>query len=526
MSVLDRLFHRNPNATKAKPANVRSTTPPAGGGPRPKPKGPRPTSSPPSPVRRQPRLSSATSAPDPRALVRRPEQPASPKSAGARRSDPPPPNADARQKVTPRPPTWSCTACTLINDVIDEKCIVCHTPRPPDRNAAANQKAVQARLLQLVDEGKLSRDRMPAMDRPPDLPLPCRVEERGPFTLDVPPETVTRHWYDWSSKKWLFESTQVQIDWKKPIAAGNLRVALRMVDHSRPKGNQCCAAKYVKPEHFDGHDRAYIDVEMQEACRAISRAFNAHLPPKHVTFLSCWVIKREGTGIANHLQVLAVEPFIDPSSYVKHNNNYGFVLPNARNTPQAFSHFSWEHTQHKMMVVDIQGVGDVYTDPQIHTADGRGFGQGNCGMKGISQFLRTHRCNPICEMLKLTPNNPATMDSGTACPGGPKPPVGPTAFQVGDYIRELQPVPNTAPAEDLSILDLREDEFNKLAVAYRNQDPTSKGVLVADQVFDLLRDLSFEFSPANVERLLAGLEKNRGATMSFKQFLLWYRGLD
>jgi len=27
---------------------------------------------------------------------------------------------------------------------------------------------------------------------------------------------------------------------------------------------------------------------------------------------------------------------------------------------------------------------------------------------------------------------------------------------------ELQPVPNTAPAEDLSILDLREDEFNKL----------------------------------------------------------------
>lgn len=32
-----------------------------------------------------------------------------------------------------------------------------------------------------------------------------------------------------------------------------------------------------------------------------------------------------------------MEPYIDPSSYVKHNNNYGFVLPNARNTPQVCS---------------------------------------------------------------------------------------------------------------------------------------------------------------------------------------------
>ena len=41
-----------------------------------------------------------------------------------------------------------------------------------------------------------------------------------------------------------------------------------------------------------------------------------------------------------------------------------------RNTPQAFSHFTYEASCQSMLVVDVQGVGDVYTDPQIHTIDG------------------------------------------------------------------------------------------------------------------------------------------------------------
>ena len=56
----------------------------------------------------------------------------------------------------------------------------------------------------------------------------------------------------------------------------------------------------------------------------------------------------------NSLQKLAAEPYINPENYVKHNNNWGFVHPLNRNTPQAFSHFSWEFTGHRFMVVDIQ----------------------------------------------------------------------------------------------------------------------------------------------------------------------------
>jgi LAS superfamily LD-carboxypeptidase LdcB len=47
---------------------------------------------------------------------------------------------------------------------------------------------------------------------------------------------------------------------------------------------------------------------------------------------------------------------------------------NIRHTPQAFSHFSYAFTQGTALCVDIQGVADLYTDPQIHTLDGQGYG--------------------------------------------------------------------------------------------------------------------------------------------------------
>jgi hypothetical protein len=79
--------------------------------------------------------------------------------------------------------------------------------------------------------------------------------------------------------------------------------------------------------------------------------------------------------------------------YIKYSNNNGWVQgansttqakDTYRNTPQAFSHFTYVSSGFDLIVVDIQGVNDFYTDPQIHTADGTGFGMGNLGVTGAT----------------------------------------------------------------------------------------------------------------------------------------------
>jgi Alpha-kinase family len=54
-----------------------------------------------------------------------------------------------------------------------------------------------------------------------------------------------------------------------------------------------------------------------------------------------------------------------------------------------------------MMIVDLQGVGNVLTDPQIHCLDKSRFGKGNLGYQGILMFFNTHQCNDHCRSLGL-----------------------------------------------------------------------------------------------------------------------------
>jgi len=115
---------------------------------------------------------------------------------------------------------------------------------------------------------------------------------------------------------------------------------------------------------------------------------------KKVAFLPSYVLILQDRGN----KLCCSEPILH-GEYVKHNNNDGAVAT-ARLVPQAFSHFTWEASKHKLLICDIQGVGDYYTDPQILSADGHGFGQGNCGMDSIVKYAF---------VLALPPHIPNTL---------------------------------------------------------------------------------------------------------------------
>eukprot|EP00752_Nemacystus_decipiens_P008919 g7962.t1 len=93
-------------------------------------------------------------------------------------------------------------------------------------------------------------------------------------------------------------------------------------------------------------------------------------------------------------------------------------LPRPTDYLQAFSHFTYHHSERTMLVCDLQGVmsdnspedphvAGVFelTDPVIHfqskTGQKQVYGRTDLGRKGMHKFFRTHECNDVCKLLDL-----------------------------------------------------------------------------------------------------------------------------
>jgi len=160
-------------------------------------------------------------------------------------------------------------------------------------------------------------------------------------------EPAIKHAYNPRTKEWARTLINVIIQ-PQPFAEGNLRTAYHMKDLS-VLGND---SRYVLKMSKDPDEEPgsyFDDVQMQMEAKMYAELFNAHNPPKKVSFLDAYVLElkdRPGSRIC------AVEKFID-GEYKKYNNNWSFV-DDERNTPQAFSHFTYERSQRTILVCDIQ----------------------------------------------------------------------------------------------------------------------------------------------------------------------------
>lgn len=218
--------------------------------------------------------------------------------------------------------------------------------------------------------------------------------------------------YNFKTKQWT-QSFYCLNHSDRPFASGGTRDAF----HAYIWLGYPMVLKVSKYDQFQDEESGKKQVIMQATCAEYAHCFNNYpFIPKHVSYVPSQLVKFL-TGIWAG-KYATLEPYIG-TPYIKHNT----VDPmrdgkpmTARNTPQAFSHFTFEMSGKTEIVVDIQGVGDCYTDPQIYSIC-QSYGPGDWGMEGIKRFLMNHQCNEICNALRLTPTNWPFGETGIPLPG-------------------------------------------------------------------------------------------------------------
>lgn len=107
-----------------------------------------------------------------------------------------------------------------------------------------------------------------------------------------------------------------------------------------------------------------------------------------------------------------LEPFIKGTfvKYTSNDNHVNEYVP----LITAFSHYTYQITENQYMVVDLQGVDNLLTDPGIHAHPIEFSNQGDFGDYGMCKFFRAHECNQYCKLLGLKehPGQRGQKDSG------------------------------------------------------------------------------------------------------------------
>jgi len=282
------------------------------------------------------------------------------------------------------------------------------------------------------------------------------------------PQPAKKHYYDVDDGSWLSEDVVVQID-KEPFGRGAIRECFRMSEEEQTVGRKSFARQVSgvsdsgmseasplsrqtspasdcdgSPSHGkDSRDKVWVakraisghadigqhkadcfaDAALQQIAKEYGERFtraakaardaSSASAREHVThdidFLMAHVIELEDGS------TYGVEAY-QFGTYEKYNNNSGTVFKVLDwVTPQAFSYFTFLSSNCTLMVVDVQGVGDLYTDPVIHflpehnpSLAALGDQSVNLGLRGFSLFLWSHRANPADKQLSL-PNFPHAL---------------------------------------------------------------------------------------------------------------------
>ncbi|EED94821.1 elongation factor-2 kinase like protein [Thalassiosira pseudonana CCMP1335] len=252
------------------------------------------------------------------------------------------------------------------------------------------------------------------------------VSEEDPWKkhdiTSIPAERVVRHCYNPNTRQFKKDETIVKVE-KEPFTHGAMRHCFRLKKLATPPQSSSnhrfhsygwsralnyVAKCYLKEDGTidtsrKGTDNVLTDIILQYEAAHWSALFNEANPPRKIDFIRAYAMEfvdRPGKPM------FAVERYIAGNDsygcgFHKHNTNSGFIdLEIRRKTPQVFSAHSFYASEGTRLVADVQGVGDLYTDPQVLSIDYR-FGDGDLGPRGMALFFKTFRHCDMSDLLGI-----------------------------------------------------------------------------------------------------------------------------
>uniref|UniRef100_A0A3P8VW11 non-specific serine/threonine protein kinase n=1 Tax=Cynoglossus semilaevis TaxID=244447 RepID=A0A3P8VW11_CYNSE len=257
-----------------------------------------------------------------------------------------------------------------------------------------------------------------------------RLSQSIPFT-PVPPkgEPVTVYRLEESSpntinnsmSSWAQRGLCAKIEFlSKEEMGGGLRRALKVLctwsEYDILKPGHLYIVKSFLPEVVQTWQSIYKEdtvlhlclreIQQQRASQKLTFAFNQVRPktiPYSPRFLEVFLLYCHSAG-----QWFAIEECITGEFRKFNNNNGDEIVPTnlLEETMLAFSHWTYEYTRGELLVLDLQGVGEILTDPSVIKSGEKGsydmiFGPANLGDDAIRNFRAKHHCNSCCRKLKL-----------------------------------------------------------------------------------------------------------------------------
>eukprot|EP01051_Picozoa_sp_SAG22_P015603 SAG22_NODE_2064_length_3060_cov_3.006754_1_plen_457_part_00 len=240
-------------------------------------------------------------------------------------------------------------------------------------------------------------------------------------------ELATRHTYSLAEDRWVEEQVEVKLPAGRFINEGGCRDVYELYRKTKAGTWAKMVIKYEK----DAQSRTLAEnlvyvrqgVVMQELVRRLARQFNGRDPPVKIDVLEAAILSiPAGPDRAEGL-VGAIEAYIE-GEFVKYNDPGGYLVGlqqgfstkgnRVRQTPLAFSHFSWHESGGQQLVADVQGVHDLYTDPQILSPEGKWGVRDDCWPNTPHHaVLIVH----IADMDGFATPRPPGRRSTTAAPG-------------------------------------------------------------------------------------------------------------